>query len=153
LGSKRDANYYKLRLKKEHPTIHADLLAKRYKSVRQAAAAAGLVKIPGHVGGLKRHWLKATRAEKEEFLAWVKSRVRSRARTPIVDSTGKLSSAAVTFIQTWCSERRLRPGRIMQRLGFSRYDYRLAQALGRESPIEAEILPKLEPWMRGEGFA
>lgn len=44
----RDNTYWLARLERDHPDIHARLLAGDIPSVRAACAAAGLRRLPGH---------------------------------------------------------------------------------------------------------
>lgn len=50
----RNADYYRRRLEREHPAIYADLKAGRYRSVRQAALAAGLIHLRRLLNALQR---------------------------------------------------------------------------------------------------
>lgn len=152
MSQKRDSGYYLARLRKDHPVVFADYKAGKYGSVRNAAIAAGLVSERGHLGGLKRHWKKATAAEKKAFTAWVVQNAPVKKPPPIVDPSGRVSVAAANFLYGWTKANRLAPGRIMQILGFSRYDYRLAEAMRRSRPINAEIVPPLAVWMQKHGF-
>lgn len=63
MTKQRASAYYKVRLRREHPVIYAELgPGKKYKTVRQAAAAAGLIHLPTRLDALKREWKKASRA-------------------------------------------------------------------------------------------
>jgi len=73
MTKKRDSAYYKQRLKRDFPPIFADLRAGKFKSVRQAAAFAGLIRLPTRVDALKRAWKRATPAQRRGFLTWVRT--------------------------------------------------------------------------------
>lgn len=62
------------RLMEENPDFYKAYLQGEYRSVRSAAEAAGLVP-PGHdpLMRMKAYWRKATKAQRKEFLAWIKT--------------------------------------------------------------------------------
>ena len=62
MAKKRDSAYYRERLKRDHPNIYSDLVAGRYKSVREASAKARLIKIPSRLDALKREWNRTIRS-------------------------------------------------------------------------------------------
>lgn len=62
------------RLAQEHPEIWSDFLAGRYRSVRAAAEAAGLVKNANDpLSRLKSNWKKASAAERRAFMAFIEN--------------------------------------------------------------------------------
>lgn len=67
----RGAAYLAARLKRDHADIAAQLAAGKFKSVRAAAIAAGIVKPPTPLDLLRRDWSKASDVERAEFLAEV----------------------------------------------------------------------------------
>jgi hypothetical protein len=154
MTKKRDSAYYEGRLKRSFPKIYAGLRAGKFKSVRRAAAAAGLIHLPTRVDALKREWKGATTAEKNEFVAWTKGRKTAFAATPIpiIDATGHLKPAAIRFISAWARDKRITPGKIMKEMGFSNFDYTLSHALQLGAPIRSEVIPRLEGWLVRNGF-
>ncbi len=62
------------RLAQEKPNFYDDYLTGKYKSVRAAAEAAGLVK-PGHdpMMRVKAYWKKLTKEQRAEFMEWMKT--------------------------------------------------------------------------------
>ncbi len=62
------------RLAQEKPKFYDDYLTGKYKSVRAAAEAAGLVK-PGHdpMMRVKAYWKKLTKEQRAEFMEWMKT--------------------------------------------------------------------------------
>jgi hypothetical protein len=64
-----DASYLARRLKRDHPDIFDQLAAGQYRSVREAAIAAGLITVPTGLVLLRRAWAKATTEERAAFLA------------------------------------------------------------------------------------
>jgi hypothetical protein len=156
MAGKRDSSYFKARLKRDYPKIHSDLVAGRYKSVRAAAIAAGMVTSPTRLDALKREWKRASLAEKKAFLAWARphpSPSGSPVPLPaITDSRGYLLVTVVDFLVRWTKGRKIRPGQIMKEMGFSNYDYRLAHALRRQDPLAQEVCDKLPPWLVKAGF-
>ena len=83
MTKKRDNAYLKKRLAKEFPGVFADFDAGRIKSVRAAAAKAGLIHLPTRLDALKREWKKATQAEQHEFILWAKARVAKARGVPV----------------------------------------------------------------------
>jgi hypothetical protein len=148
MTKKRDSAYFEARLKRDFPPIFSDLRAGKFKSVRQAAAAARSIHIPTRVDALKREWKGATTAEKNEFVAWTKGRkAASAASIPIIDMAGHLKPAVIRFISRWTRDKRITPGKIMKEIGFSNFDYTLSHALRRGAPIRPAVIPPLESWL------
>jgi hypothetical protein len=158
MTKKRDAAYYKGRLKRDFPKEFADLGAGRFKSVRQAAAAAGLINLPTRLDALKREWKRAGKRERLDFLAWAKRSMLAAtptvhpAKQSIIDSAGHLKPAVVKFIEDWTAAKRITPGKIMREIGFSNYDATLAFALKRGKPIRLEVILPLEGWLVRNGL-
>jgi hypothetical protein len=158
LTKKRDAAYYEARLKRDYPKEFAELRAGRFRSVRQAAAAAGLIHLPTRFDALKREWKRAGRRERSDFLVWVRKSILAAApahhpaKPSIIDSAGHLKPAVVKFIEDWAAAKRITPGKIMKEIGFSNYDATLAFALKRGNPIRSEVLMPLQGWLVRNGF-
>jgi hypothetical protein len=68
--------YLKARLKRDHKAIHGALVRGKYRSVRAAAIAAGIIKArqPGVLAGLQRLWLHAPHDKQQDFLRWLRDR-------------------------------------------------------------------------------
>jgi len=154
MTKKRASAYYEERLKRDFPTIFSDLRAGRFKSVRQAAAFAGLIHLPTRVDALKREWKRATTREKNEFVAWTKGPKGASVAPsmPIIDAAGHLKPAVIRFIRGWTSDKRITPGRIMKEMGFKNFDYTLSHALRRGAPIRFAVIAPLERWLVLKGF-
>jgi len=67
----KDNAYYEERLQREHPSIYVDLKAGKYRTVSEAATAAGLKQVRTRLHEMKNSWLKATTAEQMEFLRYL----------------------------------------------------------------------------------
>ena len=70
------ADYLAARIKRDHPQIAAGIAAGEYPSIRAAAIAAGIVKVPSALEAAKRAALRlsdAERAELQEWLRWLGS--------------------------------------------------------------------------------
>jgi hypothetical protein len=154
MTKKRDSDYYKDRLKRDFPAIFADWRAGKFTSVRQAAAAAGLIHLPTRVDALKREWKRATTAEKNQFVAWTKGRKAASVApsTPIVGAAGHLKPDVIRFINEWTRDKRIKPGKIMKEIGFSNFDYTLSHALRLGAPIRSAVIAPLEVWLFRKGF-
>jgi hypothetical protein len=64
--SSRDTAYLAARLRRDHPGAVFDESIRG--SVRQAAIAAGIVKVPGPLDQLRKLWAKASEADRRTFL-------------------------------------------------------------------------------------
>lgn len=67
-GGGTSADYLTARLKRDHGDIFQRLADGEFRSVRQAAIAAGIVKVPGGLDRLRTAWKKATKEERLAFL-------------------------------------------------------------------------------------
>ena len=65
------AEYLAARLKRDHPEIATQLAKGKFKSVRAAAVAAGIVKLNTHLDVAKRAWGKMAAEEQSQFLEWI----------------------------------------------------------------------------------
>lgn len=68
LGAGNSADYLTARLKRDHDDIFQRLAAGEFPSVRQAAIAAGIVKVPSVLEKLRNLWAKATDADRQTFM-------------------------------------------------------------------------------------
>lgn len=67
-GAGTSADYLTARLKRDHDAVFQRLEAGEFASVRQAAIAAGIVKVPSVLDQLRKLWAKATDADRRTFL-------------------------------------------------------------------------------------
>ena len=67
-GSGNAADYLTARLKRDHDAIFQRLAAGEFASVRQAAIAAGIVKVPSVLDQLRKLWAKASDADRRTFM-------------------------------------------------------------------------------------
>ena len=154
MGKKRDAAYYRGRLRREDPAIYADLMAGRIPSVRRAAAKAGLIHLPTRLDALKREWAGATAIERAAFEAWASSEEAplpsstTAARGPLTGRDGHLTLTTISQIEGIIARRALMMGNVKIEMGLSRYDPRLNQALKRSEPPAKEVLNAMEMWLR-----
>lgn len=150
----RNSAYYKERLKRDHPAIYDDLKAGRYRTVADAAMAAGLKKPRTRLQELKNAWTKADAREQREFLRWLAScgAVPSPTHSPPSSSSSitvdrRLTKAASRRIDEIMSKRRLRPGDVMVEMGYSRLNPSVGMALARGTQLRADIVLSLEKWI------
>lgn len=141
----RDAAYYENRLKRDCPTIYADLVAGKYQTVTEAAIAAGLKKPRTRLHELKNAWEKASPSEKKAFLAWLRTSVGAtagrQAKTiriaPLpaspVDSDGFIKSWAKKRIHDIMTARSIDIRKIRNETGLSIFDTSLESALQQHS--------------------
>jgi hypothetical protein len=152
MTGKRDAAYYRARLRRDHPPVFAGLSSGKYSSVREAAAAARLIHLPSRLDALKREWRGASGIQQIEFVKWLKAGAPKRVAKSIADAEGRLRSDVRTFLSHWIKSNRSKPGRIMKQMGASVHDYRLSMAIygGHELPLE--VISKLKDWLPKHGF-
>jgi hypothetical protein len=67
-GHGTSADYLTARLKRDHDAIFQRLAAGQFSSVRQAAIAAGIVKVPSVLDQLRKLWTKASEADRRTFM-------------------------------------------------------------------------------------
>jgi hypothetical protein len=67
-GGGTSADYLTARLKRDHDEIFQRLAAGGFDSVRQAAIAAGIVKVPSVLEKLRKLWAKASEADRRTFM-------------------------------------------------------------------------------------
>jgi hypothetical protein len=154
MSAKRDAAYYKRRLKAEHPSIYADLRTGRFKSVRQAALAAGLIKAPTRVDALIREWKKASPGHRKQFLDWLTSArvgLKKKVAPAIADAEGHLLPPVIAFLRDYTRARKMTPGQIMHEMRLKRFDYTLSHAL-KGGKLRSEVVEALKVWMPAKGY-
>ncbi|MDW9365060.1 hypothetical protein GOA99_28090 [Sinorhizobium meliloti] len=148
------------RLKAEFPEIHAALAAGKIPSLRQALVLAGLKPERSRLEKLKNSWAKASDAERESFLAWLKTKSTlpapaaappdarpQPAETPIANGRYLLPSA-IAEIRTIMARRGLKPDDVMAELGFPPDGRPLARALTRNASLRLSVIAGLEAWLR-----
>jgi hypothetical protein len=106
---------------------------------------------------LKRNWLKASAAERRQFVDWLRARAAPvRGAGPsistIVDGDLRLKPRVVSFLRDWIKTHRYKPGWIMRDMGFRVYDATLAPAITSNSPVRREVADKLRDWLAKRGF-
>ena len=140
-SSKRANAYWLKRLKTEHPSVYEDYKAGKFKSVRAARIAAGLFEIPDHLDGLKRHWKRATDAERHEFIAWIPTYA---PYVPVsVDGDGLLTKASIKTIEAFMHKNGWKPADLSEALGDSRNNMAIKTAMRRGKSVNPKTLIKL----------
>lgn len=70
-GGGTSSSYLAARIKRDAPEIAERVMAGEFRSIRQAAIAAGIVKETPPLVILKRTWKRMTENEQREFLHWI----------------------------------------------------------------------------------
>lgn len=150
----RNAAYYENRLKRDHPAIYADLKAGKYRTVADAAIAAGLRNRRTRLHELKNAWSKASPVEQREFLSWLRA---SRAVVPSIAVASPslapiavnrcLVPLAVARIDEIMFKRHLKMGDVMFEMGFERLNASLGMALARGTQLQPTVIAALEKWL------
>jgi len=149
----RDNDYYEERLKRDHPTIFADLKAGKYSTVTEALLAAGLKTKRTRLHEMKNAWGKASRDEQREFLSWLHADIKTKL--PVTPSSSsipiahdrKLVPDAIARVKDIMSKRRLKLGNVMDEMGFIRLDASLGMALRQKTRLRPEMIAALEKWL------
>jgi len=146
----RNAAYYENRLKRDHPAIYADLKAGKYRTVADAAIAAGLRNRRTRLHELKNAWSKASPVEQREFLSWLRA---SRAVVPSIAVASPIAvnrclvPLAVARIDEIMFKRHLKMGDVMFEMGFERLNASLGMALARGTQLQPTVIAALEKWL------
>lgn len=148
----RNNAYYEERLRHEYPSIYADLQAGKYRTVTEAAIAAGLKQVRTRLHELKNAWSKATSAEQAEFLRHLTGSgavlpALHPALTSGIAVNRKLTPAASQRIQHIISKRGLEPGDVMSELGCKPLNASLGRALARGTTLQPDVIRSLEQWL------
>jgi hypothetical protein len=157
MSKKRDSAYLEGRLKRDFPREFADLRAKKFKNVSQAAAAAGLIRLPTRFDALKREWKGATPVQRAAFLTWVRAtRIgltsATRIKPPIVDAGRYLKPDVITVIRKWLAANHAKISDIVKGMGLSTLDGSLALALKGHYRLRKDAIVKLESWLKLQGL-
>jgi hypothetical protein len=149
VSGKRNSAYFRQRLKSSHPEIYRDLVAGHIPSVRAAAAKAGLIRLPNRVDALKRHWAKSSRAEKLEFLRFVKAAASPKplVSVELVDADGFLRRTTIDRINYIMRARGLKMGMIMKEMGLPTRSPALALGKLRSSRPHPYLRDALSAWL------
>lgn len=173
---RRDNRYYIERLRVDHPGIHADYLAGKFRTPAEAFVAAGLRKTRTSLDLLRSAWSKASATEQAVFkaeigcgpvpastpvspLPMVAAAVSApgpvaaiaQALMPIAPGTGRanglLAPSAKTAIRDIMARRGLTTGDIMREIGFTPLNASLGMALARDTRLKPEMIEALEKWL------
>lgn len=152
----RDSAYYEDRLKRDYPSIYADLKAGRHRTVTDAAIAAGLKKVRTRLLELKNAWAKADAAEQADFLKWLMSSGALSSSSP--SSTASAGTAGIAIdrrltpvasrrIGLIISKRHLAMGDLMVELGYPPLNASVGMALARGTRLRPDVILALERWL------
>lgn len=150
----RDNAYYEARLERDHPTIYTDLKAGKYRTVTDAALAAGLKTKRSRLHELKNAWAKSSHSEQREFLKWLGASgtvMHPASAAPIPFSPIAINRClvplAVARIDEIMSRRHLKMGDVMAEMGFRRLNASLGMALLRGTQLQPNLIVALEKWL------
>jgi hypothetical protein len=152
----RDSGYLKDRLKRDFPTYYRGLMDGKYRTINAACRAARMTTAPTPLQILKREWKKATKVERDSFLAEIGAVISSRPTvksskviTPLCITAvdGRLLPAVAKILAEWLSTNKARPARIMEQMGLNVYDYTLSQAIKSNGVPSSEIPGPLTGWL------
>ncbi|MGI6856398.1 hypothetical protein [Mesorhizobium sp. 1B3] len=151
---KRGNAYYEERLIRDYPTIYADLVDGKYRTVTEATKASGLKKPRTRLQELKNAWSKSTNSERKDFLAWLTTTgvlptgSSSAGATATSISTGRyLLPATVARINHIKAKRGISAGEIMDEMGFTKLDPSLGLALSKGYGLRLSVIAALEKWL------
>lgn len=151
---KRDNAYYEERLKNEFPTVYADLIAGKHKTITEAAIAAGLKKSRTRLQELKNAFNKANKAEQTAFLGWLAAQgkpvapsSKTSTASPTIAINGKLVPTIKNRIEEIVAKRHLKVGDVMAEMGFKKLNASLGRALHRRDRLQPDVVTALEKWL------
>jgi hypothetical protein len=147
---KRDNAYYLGRLEREHPTAFADFQAGTFRSLNEALWHVGLKVRRTRLHELKNAWVKASGADKQAFLKWLKLLASKTTAAPVASPStldGYLQPWAKTRIQVIMTTLKLDNGEVMDELGIPRHDTSLWMALSRKARIRSTMITALDKWL------
>ncbi|KQT07002.1 hypothetical protein [Rhizobium sp. Leaf386] len=144
----RDRAYYEERLKRDDPAVYADLKAGKHRTVADAAIAAGLKKARTRLLELKNAWRKANRSEQHEFLKWIRGGVVTPVSASSIAIGGRLIPATCSRISDIMLKRDLKPGDLMNEMGFSRLNASLGNGMKRGWRLQPDLIAAIEKWLK-----
>lgn len=156
----RNRAYYENRLKRDHPSVYADLKAGKHRTVTDAAIAAGLKKVRTRLLELKNAWTKADTAEQADFLKWLMASgalsTSSSSSTTSAGTTGiainrRLTAVATRRIEAIRLKPRLAMGNLMAELGYSSLNPSVGMVFARGTRLHADVIAALEKWLAANG--
>ena len=163
MAKKRDSRYWLGRLERDHPAVFAAYKAGQIKSVRQACARAGLIRLPGRLDALKREWKAATESERATFLEWTRSQTpqggaAGSATLPgaldtskaLVGADGHLLPVVVDHVRAIMSARNMKPWQVAVAMGSHSHDMRLEFALRRDWRPTEDFVDRLRDWIAAQ---
>lgn len=158
---KRDNKYYLERLRIEHPDVHADFQAGRFKNVSEALDKAGLRKKRSGFDTLKATWNKATTVERDAFKTFIGCATSAAVGAPVSTSMhvkwpirvippnpGKrqLPPALAASVCEIMTRRSLKNGDVMREIGRNPLDTSLRTAITRGTQLQDSLIEDLEAW-------
>lgn len=155
---KRNNDYYRKRLEKEHPQVHADFLTGRYKSLRQALLAAGLETERPRLSELKNAWTKANSRDRAAFIKFLASQGALLSGGPLlgaptltvstsIASDRRLLKGTKERIEYIMKNRGLGAGELMKELGEDPHNQSLSGAIRNDTRVSDQLLQKLSTWL------
>ncbi|WP_421566335.1 hypothetical protein [Ochrobactrum sp. EDr1-4] len=151
----RDNAYYEDRLKRDFPIIYADLQAGKYRSITDAALAAGLKTKRTRLHEMKNAWEKASSHERRDFVSWLHSEhgiIAQHAPTlngmpPPIAVGRRLLPWAKSRIEAIMLIRGMKMGHVMREIGAKPLNNSVSGALFNNTTLKPEILTALELWL------
>jgi hypothetical protein len=160
---KRDNAYYLARLRKEHPTVHADYQAGKFKNLTGALVKAGLRKRRTGLDMLKSAWKNASASERDAFKSFIGCATPAVTGTPVSSSGHVAPSSPATSsahsqphhlpadlevrIRDAMNRRGLNNGDVMREIGRKPTDTSLGMALSRKTRLQADMIEDLRAWV------
>lgn len=148
-----------LRLKKEFPDIHAELVAGRIPSLKKALVKAGIATKPTPAEKLLKAWGKANAEERGRFLAQIgasrsvpaETTASLKAETILIANGRYLLPQTVRRIEAIMKRRNLSPIQVMKEAGFPSEGRSLIRALAKNASLRLVVVAALDDWLRKQG--
>jgi len=154
--AKRDNAYYEDLLRRNHPTVYADLQAGKFNNLSEARRAAGTLKKRTPLQELQNAWRKATPTEQHQFLARIGVSIPAPAlSTPPTPPAAHRPIAKDRQLEPWAiyrindilKSRGIKPGVMMREMGFNSLNASVGRALSRPTKLQPAVLTALEKWL------
>lgn len=152
---KRDKAYYEERLISDYPLVYADYIGGKYRTITEAAIAAGLKTRRTRLQELKNAWEKAKPHEQRQFERWLHTQYGIMTPHPAATSGTKVPIANNRRLLPWAksrinaikSARNLKTGDVMKEIGERPLNPTLGLALSNDSQLQPHVLAALEVWL------
>lgn len=130
-----------------------DLVNGKFRNITDASIAAGLKKARTRLHELKSAWEKASAAERQEFVEWLKTTIPNNKVSlprPAFTSDHHLEPWAKERIQKILTSRGITPRSIRDQVGIAAKDTSLESALRGSRILRQSVREKIDRWLASQ---